>query len=222
MKLRRTITATTAALALTFGLGIGLSPGAQAAAPAVAPATAHPGTRSLAEVLAADGSRFDRRWGDFDIVDAAVRAVLAAKPTSPVAVLADGTVPLTAFLPTDEAFRVLAHDLTHRWYRSEQQVFGVVASLGIDTVEQVLLYHVVPGTTITARAALASDGASLTTAQGGSITVDVLFRPLGIAQLVDKDPDAPNPFLIPWKLDLNTGNLQVAHGISRVLRPVDL
>jgi hypothetical protein len=44
-------------------------------------------------------------------LDNAVGAVLAAKPNSPVAVLADGNVPLTAFLPTDGAFRRLAHSL---------------------------------------------------------------------------------------------------------------
>jgi hypothetical protein len=64
-----------------------------------APAAAHgssSGSRSLAAVLAKDGGGFDRNWNDFDIVDNAVRAVLAAKPSSPVAVLADGTTRLTA------------------------------------------------------------------------------------------------------------------------------
>ena len=75
---------------------------------AVAPADAHsrggshtPGTSSLAALLAKDGSGFDRNPNDFDIADNAITAVLTAKPTSAVAVLADGTVPLTAFLPTD-------------------------------------------------------------------------------------------------------------------------
>ena len=53
--------------------------------------------------------------GDFDILDKAVHTVLAAKPRSAVAVLADGSVRLTAFLPTDRAFRGLVTDLTgHR------------------------------------------------------------------------------------------------------------
>ena len=74
------------------------------------------GTRSLAAVLAKDGAGFDRNWNDFDIVDNAVTAVLTAKPGSAVGVLADGKVALTAFLPTDRAFRNLASDLTGKHY----------------------------------------------------------------------------------------------------------
>ena len=38
--------------------------------------------------------------------------------------------------------------------------------------------------------------------------------------LKDNDPDASNPYVV--KANLNKGNLQIAHGINRVLRPVDL
>ena len=176
------------------------------------------GTRSLAAVLAKDGGGFDRNWNDFDIVDNAVTAVLKAKPGSPVGVLADGTVALTAFLPTDRAFRNLATDLTGRHYRSESAVFAAVASLGIDTVEAVLLYHVVPGATVTYRQALRSDGATLTTASGGSVTVHVVCRYL--VQLQDADPNDGNPWVV--RPDINKGNPQIAHGISEVLRPLDL
>ncbi|KQX65752.1 fasciclin domain-containing protein [Angustibacter sp. Root456] len=212
--LRRTVIAlVTGAVAATSAI---------AAAPAASAATPT-GTRSLATVLAADGHAFDRNWYDFDIVDAAVAAVLKAKPSSPVSVLADGSVPLTAFLPNDRAFQVLAADVTHRWYRSESQVFTAVAGLGIDTVEQVLLYHVVPGATITSRQALRSDGAELQTAlPGATFRVDVLSRWFPIVRLVDNDRNDINPFLVPSKLDLNAGNVQIAHGISFVLRPADL
>jgi len=200
---------------------------AVAAAPAADAHSSHSsrplGTRSLATVLAADGTSFDRNWRDFDIVDAAVGAVLGAKPSSPVAVLADGTVPLTAFLPTDRAFRVLVADLTGTWYRSESKVFSAAATLGIDTIEQVLLYHVVPGATITARQALRSDGAVLQTAlPGATFTVDVISRHFRWVRLIDADRNDINPFLVRGKLDLNKGNLQIAHGISFVLRPADL
>ena len=40
--------------------------------------------------------------------------------------------------------------------------------------------------------------------------------------LVDKDYDDRNPRLIPALLDVNKGNKQIAHGIHRVLRPIDL
>jgi hypothetical protein len=176
------------------------------------------GTRSLAAALAGDGSGFDHNWYDFDIVDNAVHAVLAAKPGSPVGVLADGSVPLTAFLPTDSAFRKLATDLTGQQYPSESAVFAAVASLGIDTVEAVLLYHVVPGATVDYRAARASDGAVLTTASGGTLTVDVRWHRW--VTLVDADPDDANAWVV--RPNINKGNVQIAHGISRVLRPVDL
>src|SRR3954451_18222517 len=144
------------------------------------PASAHgkttePGTRSLAAVLAKDGSGFDHNWNDFDITDNAVATVLKEKPGSPVAVLADGNTALTAFLPTDRAFRRLATDLTGKHYKSESAVFTDLATqLGVKTIESVLLYHVVPRATITYRQALCSDGTKLTTAAGPTIQVNVL------------------------------------------------
>ena len=138
--------------------------------------TAATGTRSLAAVLTSDGNQFDSNWYDYDIVTEAVLAVLAEKPGSPVGVLTRGDVALTAFIPNDRAFQVLARDLTGRWYGSEKAVFGALAgAVGIATLESVLLYHVVPGATITASAALRSNGATLATAlPGASVRVRVL------------------------------------------------
>lgn len=175
------------------------------------------GNRSLASVLAKDGSGFDRSWNDFDIVDNAVQAVLKAKPDSAVKVLADGKTPVTAFLPTDRAFQVLVKDLTGKTYGSEKAVFTAVAGLGIDTVEAVLLYHVVPGATITYKQALRANGTDLTMASGGTVKVKVRYV---FIKLVDADPDDANPYVI--KRDINKGNKQIAHGIDRVLRPINL
>ena len=168
MVLRRIATAG-AALLVAGALAVGAAPSASAH-------TSTSGNRSLATVLAKDGSGFDRNWNDFDIVDNAVQAVLKAKPNSPVKVLADGKTPVTAFLPTDRAFQLLVKDLTGTSYRSEKQVFTAVAGLGIDTVEAVLLYHVVPGSTITYRQALRADGSDLTMASGGTVEVKVALR----------------------------------------------
>jgi uncharacterized surface protein with fasciclin (FAS1) repeats len=137
-----------------------------------------------------------------------------------VAVLADGSTPLTAFLPNDQAFRFLVKDLTGRWVRSEKAVFEAVAGLGIDTVETVLLYHVVPGATITKAQARRSGGASLTTAQGGTIRVRVPFRSVPLVILKDADRNDADPFVI--RFDINKGNPQIANGITLVLRPADL
>jgi len=101
-----------------------------------------------------------------------------------------------------------------------QATFEAVAGLGIDTVETVLLYHVVPGATIDAAAALESDDAELTTAQGGTVTVNVWSGP--IISLGDQDTNARNPRVILSNTDINKGNKQIGHGIDRVLRPVDL
>jgi hypothetical protein len=78
----------------------------------------------------------------------------------------------------------------------------------------------VPGATITKAQARKADGAALTTAQGGTITVRVPFRRAPLVVLVDQDPDDRNPFVV--RFNLNKGNPQIAHGVSRVLRPVDL
>jgi uncharacterized surface protein with fasciclin (FAS1) repeats len=132
-------------------------------------------------------------------------------------------VPLTAFVPTDRAFRVLVHDLTGQWYAREKRVFDeLVAAVGVDAVEQVLLYHVVPGSKINSKAALASDGAELTTAQGGTFVVDVVRPAVAKVKLRDNDPDDVDPRLALDRLDLNKGNKQIAHGITQVLRPLDL
>jgi hypothetical protein len=182
----------------------------------------HPGHRSLATVLAADGNHFDRNWSDFDIVDRAVHRVLKAKPGSAVGVLADGRERLTAFVPTDRAFRALVTDVTGQRPATERATWRkLVGLVGIDTVESVLLYHVAPGATITYRQALHADGARLQTAlPGGTVRVNV--TPHHQVRLQDADRNDRNPRVLRAAKNVNLGNLQIAHGINRVLRPIDL
>src|SRR5690606_30474070 len=177
----RTIAATLLSTAL---LGAGVL------APATATAAEPEGNRSLAAVLTADGNQFDRNPFDYDILTEAVLAVLDAKPDSAVSVLTDGDVALTAFLPSDLSFKLLAKDLTGKYNFSEKATFeALVEEVGVDTVEQVLLYHVVPGATIDSRTAIKSDGVALETAQGGEIRVDVLSKRFGLVKLRDLDSD---------------------------------
>jgi uncharacterized surface protein with fasciclin (FAS1) repeats len=194
-----------------------------AAAPAAATGTPKPkGNKSLAAVLTSDKSGFDRNSKDFDITTAAVLAVLKAKPKSPVGVLADGTKPLTAFVPTDGAFQQLVAELkgTHTW-PSERQAFTAVAGLGINTVEAILLYHVIPGATVDRAAALASDGVELKTATGAVLSVDVRsYWHTKSVRLVDADTNDRDPRVVAF--DVNKGNKQIAHAIDGVLRPSDL
>jgi uncharacterized surface protein with fasciclin (FAS1) repeats len=213
MHRRITALATATAAATTLGL-----------LATATPATAAPdlGERSLVRVLDRDGNRFDHRWGDFDIVHRAATTVLAAKPDSPVAVLADGSTALTAFLPTDRAFRKLVRDVSgaKKPLTRERAVFRAVASsFDVDTIEAVLLYHVVPGVTVTYRQARHADGAALDTAAGAPVEVDVRGRQVW---LLDADKSDYNPRVLRKARDINKGNMQVAHGINRVLRPVDL
>jgi uncharacterized surface protein with fasciclin (FAS1) repeats len=207
---RRTATVAAFATALSVAaLGLG-----------AAPASAKPlGTKSLASVLLSDGNKFDHNWKDYDIVTEAVLAVLAAKPNSPVGVLTDGKTAVTAFIPRDIAFKRLVTDITGKAPKSEKATFNAVAGLGIDTVESVLLYHVVPGATITKKAALNADEAKLTTALGSKITVNVYAHKTRI-KLRDADKSDRNPRIVAF--NINKGNKQIAHGLDRVLRPIDL
>ena len=180
------------------------------------------GTRSLAKVLAKDGTKLDHNWQDFDILEQAVLAVLAAKPHSPVALLTDGSVRLTVFAPTDQAFRDLVGDLTGRRPGTEKKtVQALLKFADIDTIETVLLYHVVPGATLASPKVIkaAKTHTKLKTAQGGSVKV---VNRKGNITLVDKDPDLADPTVILNGIDINRGNKQIAHAIDRVLLPVDL
>ncbi|MGD9961633.1 fasciclin domain-containing protein [Nocardioides sp.] len=193
--------------------------------PAVATAQVAPaqklGNKSLASVLAADGHRYDHNWDDFDILDKAVTTVLKAKPKSDVAVLADGKVALTAFLPTDRAFRRLVHDLSGKRLGSEKAVFKAVAGVAdVKTLEAILLYHVVPGATLTYKVAKGADGAKLATALAGT-NLRVKVRH-GSVFLRDRDTDDLNARVRAAAKNINKGNKQIAHGINRVLRPINL
>lgn len=172
---------------------------------------------SLATVLKADKG-YDHNWQDFDILEKAVGAVLKAKPNSPVKVLAQGKTRVTAFLPTDAAFRIFVRDLTGVRKHTERGTFRALArTANVDTIEAVLLYHVVAGKTLGAKKVGKLDGAKVTTAGGGTITVKIRGKKV---VLVDQDPNSRNPQVV--KVNINKGNKQIGHAINRVLRPIDL
>lgn len=182
------------------------------------------GTRSLATVLAADGHGFDTNPGDFDVLDRFVTRILRLKPSSRLAVLTHGGQRLTAFLPTDGAFRRTAEQVLDHRFASERRLFRALwAASGdnraerIATSEGILLYHVVGGRTITYRHLLRAAPTSLTTLQGGTVRVRVRD---GRVVLIDHDADSPNARVIPALRNINKGNRQIGHGISLVLSPV--
>ena len=193
-----------------------ISTGAFIAAPS---AVANDGTKSLAAVLTAKNS-YDADGSNYDILTAAVLAVLGAKPGSAVSALTDGNVALTAFIPNDDAFINLVTAYTGAAPVSESAAFTAVATLGIDTVENVLLYHVVVGPAILSPDALKANGASLATAlKGASIGVTVKGTTITLG---DNDVVAADPKVLLPQVDINKGNKQVAHGIDAVLLPVQL
>ena len=199
-----------------IGIGLGVS----------SPVSAHGNddtpNQTLAEILLSDSAKddaegFDRRWHDFDIV---TQAVLLYPDL--VAAASNPDLDLTVFLPNDQAFRKLVQDLTGQRLRTESEVFGAVAGLGLETVKTVLTYHILLGSAIDYRTARQSDGAVLTTLQGGTFTVDVRgHRWNRIVRLVDNDPDDRDAKVV-WPNVGGQATNGFAHGVDRVLRPIDL
>lgn len=184
-------------------------------APAVA--DEHDDKTSLADVLDISNQAFDSDNTDFDILTGAINAVLEAKPESAVSVLADADTAVTAFIPTDGAFRKLVWQMgEHDWQTiSEQAVFSAVAGLGIDTVETVLLHHVVVGPAIDLKTAVGADGAALDSAAGQDLNVEV-----GTSLRIDGSYGGYWSAKVSLaRTDINDGNDQLAHVINNVLMP---
>ena len=58
--------------------------------------------------------------------------------------------------------------------------------------------------------------------QDAEVKVKVKTKPNVSITLKDRDKNDQDPKVILKAIDLNKGNKQVAHGIDRVLRPIDL
>jgi uncharacterized surface protein with fasciclin (FAS1) repeats len=137
-------------------------------------------------------------------------------PESSLQVLADGNTALTAFVPTDRAFRKLVRYLTGKAPKSEEAITNAVLSLGSATLEKVLLYHVVVGNPILSADALNANGATLSSANAQTFKVNVVGSKI---TLVDKASKHTNAVVLLSKIDINNGNKQVAHGINQVMLP---
>lgn len=220
MNIRRTISLALAGAALTTAIAV---PAVSAATPVDAP------SGSVLDLLEADGTAFDGNWYDFDILEAAARVVVSApdKGSSTVLALANPAAALTVLAPNDRAFQVLAHSLTGKWYGTEAGVLNGIAGaitgkLGADledTLEAVLLYHVIDGRATFADVKALS-GESVTPVGGGSIGIKY-YRWLNLVVLRDADTSDANPWVVNSKRNITVGN-SIVHGISLVLRPIDL
>lgn len=218
MNIRRNISLALVGAALTTAIAV---PAVSAATPVNAPAG------SVLDLLEADGTAFDRNWYDYDILEAAARVVVDGKPGTTVAALADPNASLTVLAPNDRAFQVLAYDLTGKWYGTEAGVLNGIAGAimnGLkadleDTLEAVLLYHVIGGKATFADVKALS-GKSVATVGGGSIGIKY-YPWLNLVVLRDADSDDANPWVVNSKRDIAVGN-SIVHGISLVLRPINL
>ncbi len=172
---------------------------------------------SIIDIAVSDGDQFDSNPFDFDILTEAVIATGLDEALDDDGV---GDLPfdVTVFAPTDQAFRRLVYDLAGVWLESEEEVFNAVAELGLDTVSDVILYHVVEGE-VFAATALTLDGVDVPTLLGPTFEVNV--RQSTWISLRDQDVDDIDPWVIPALTDIDASN-GVIHGITRVLRPVDL
>jgi uncharacterized surface protein with fasciclin (FAS1) repeats len=218
MNIRRNISLALVGAALTTAIAV---PAVSAATPVNAPAG------SVLDLLEADGTAFDGNWYDYDILEAAARVVVDGKPGTTVAALADPKASLTVLAPNDRAFQVLAYDLTGKWYGTEAGVLNGIAGAitnGLkadleDTLEAVLLYHVIGGKATFADVKSLS-GKSVTTVGGGSIGIKY-YPWVNLVVLRDADTDDANPWVVNSKRDIAVGN-SIVHGISLVLRPINL
>lgn len=175
---------------------------------------------SLADVLAQDTSGPEGPRGadgqDFDLLSFAVNRVLAADPDSPLSVLGDPSRPLTAFLPDDDAFVALLTQVTRGGVPNEKVAAGRLrTTFSTGELEQLLLDHVVLDTTLTSEQVLGADGTLVQTAGGSSLRVSVQD---GSVRLLDASGDVVGVVDLE-RVDINLGQVQVAHAVDRVLLP---
>jgi uncharacterized surface protein with fasciclin (FAS1) repeats len=174
------------------------------------------GIESITKKIDISDFKFDSDLSDYDIFKNLLLDVLASKPKSAAWALADGNVALTAFIPTDRAFRKLVKSLTGKYLAKEVNIYNTLLSLGTTKLEQVLLYHVVIGAPLVSGEVLTKNGEFLTTAQGATIRVALVDTVLRIR---DKDTKRENPEVILTRVDQNLGNRQMFHPINGVLLP---
>jgi uncharacterized surface protein with fasciclin (FAS1) repeats len=135
----------------------------------------------------------------------------------------------TLFAPNDRAFEVLANDfkLLGPNYRfgakvDEAKVYAAIKSLGKDTINEVLLYHVFPDAKVTGKQVLSGPFTQrLTMANGEKLRVTVLSRSARFPVIVlgDKDGKIFNDQVVKSKIDAVQTKNTVVHGISDVLLP---
>lgn len=149
--------------------------------------------------------------------------VKALQATSLVSAVADKSADLTVFAPTDAAFTQLAVDLGYRGDTADKDaVFDALVELlgggqtAIDTLTNVLLYHVAPGSQSAQEIA---DAGTVETLFQSAPDADPETIGANGATLEDKDPDLQDPTIVIPDVEAKNGVIQV---IDRVLLPIDV
>jgi uncharacterized surface protein with fasciclin (FAS1) repeats len=217
MPLTRTLAAFAAGTALVAGSLLATAPAASADSPTSG--------QQVSTLLGLEnGGTNDGNPYDFDIVTTAIKAT-GLIPT--VESLTDFTV----FAPNDRAFEVLAvktgaFPKNHKFGATVDEaaiVNALVTKLGIDTIRNVVLYHVFTGGAVNGAAATALPvfGTKLTMADGQKLGITNLTRFFGAPTLIlgDKDGNFFNDYVVRSKVDVINIPGAAVHGISDVLLP---
>lgn len=163
----------------------------------------------------------DKPKGNFNTIGNVVLALAQNGYFTNYDLTALTTADITAFLPTDFAFRRLVADLkgVSVWKVQESEVIPFLAgALGLDAIANVVKYHIFAGGRVDYKTALSLDSnrgagtnVSVPMYNGGSLGIDrrVIFLQL-------KDNGGNNPWVIG--ANINAGNALV-HAIDKVLLP---
>ncbi|MCP4817803.1 MAG: hypothetical protein GY883_01355 [Shimia sp.] len=163
------------------------------------PVTPEP-TETIATIAATNGN--------FDILVAALDAAGLVETFS-------NPGDFTVFAPTDEAFTVLARDTfgINTVGRTETEIaLELVSTLGVETLKNVLFYHVQSGSSSLEEVQQA--GRVTTLLSGATFDVDG-------DTLNDADPEVEDPEFVAGLTDIQATN-GVIHVIDRVLLPIDV
>ncbi len=219
MRLRTRLAAAVAGTALVAGAALAGAPAASALSTAETSSFLGQLTASYNDpTVSNDGNPYD-----FDIV---TKAVLVTGADATLASLES----FTLFAPNDRAFEqtALRLGLLPSGYKvgakvDEGAVFAAVAGLGIPTVTEILLYHVLPGAKVVGADAvkLPIFGTKLTMANGQKLGVTNLTRIFRTPTLIltDRDGRSFNDFVVKSKIDVVKTDNAVVHGVSDVLLP---
>jgi hypothetical protein len=220
-----TVTAGTSAAGLSFTFPTAPSfPSFPPALPAPVPIdTSTNGTTSIVTELAPGGEEndgiFDINEFDYHITALLVNDELAAQPTGPLSILADGSRRATFFQPDDEAWVLFVRKLTGQRLplpsaATEQATFKYLQGLGAARLEKILSYLVIPGITLTG-ALLGPptiSKATYTTLNGQTLLIKSDF---GVVTLVDNNPLQPPSGIV--EAPMNQGNRQIAWSTAVLL-----